>query len=85
MRKLIQREIEAAFSRHAQPIWFRLLNYASLGAFIYFFRNNPLFWWIALFMFFGGVGLHLFYRYKTKSWTQSYGAWNYEKNKPKSE
>jgi hypothetical protein len=58
-RQLIARELEVAFSKNAQPVWF-----LGIGAGF-------------------GVLLHLWYRYRTKGWTQSYGGWNYEKNKPR--
>lgn len=79
----MRREAEVAFSRHAQPIWFRILKYVVLGAFLYFFRDAAFFWWVCLVALAGGIALHFFYRHKTNGWTRSYGAWNFEKNKPR--
>ncbi len=83
MKKILQREVEVAFSRHAQPVRFRVVKYIVLVSAIYLWWNSRYLWWRLAFLFVGGVILHLFYRYKTKGWTRSYGAWNYQKNQPK--
>jgi hypothetical protein len=75
--KTIQREIEVAFSKHAQPVWFRILKYVLLAITCYFF------WIILIVLFVASLCLHFWYRYKTDGWTKSYGMWNYKKNKPK--
>ncbi len=80
--KIIKREFQVAFSRNAQPIWFRVLKYVVLGCCIYFFWHSPLFWVILGIIFILGLLLHFWYRYKTEGWTKSYGGWDYEKNKP---
>lgn len=73
-----------AFSRHAQPVWFRVVKYIALVSAIYLWWDSRYFWWCLAFLIVGSVILHLFYRYKTKGWTRSYGAWDYQKNQPKS-
>jgi hypothetical protein len=83
--KIIKREVEVAFSKHAQPIWFRILKYILLGFFLYFFWRSKLFWIILLIVFVFGMILHFWYRHKTQGWTKSHGLWKYEKNKPKQE
>lgn len=80
-KRALRREADVAFSRHAQPVWFRVLKYLVLGVLIYFFWDAPYFWPVSLLGLVAGCALHFFYRYKTKGWTRSYGAWNYEKNK----
>lgn len=80
-QKIIKREIEVAFSKHAQPVWFRILKYILLGCLVYFFWGSKWLWIILLIIFVLGLSLHFWYRYKTKAWTQSYGMWDYEKNK----
>ncbi len=80
--KTIKREIEVAFSKHAQPIWFRVLKYILLGFLVYFLWGTNLLWIILLIIFVFGMSLHFWYRHKTQGWTKSYGLWNYEKNKP---
>ena len=81
--KIIKREIEVAFSKHAQPVWFRVVKYVLLGIGLFFFWNKKTFWIILLIVVLVGIVLHLWFRYKTQGWTKSYGLWNYEKNKPK--
>jgi hypothetical protein len=80
--KTIKREIEVAFSKHSQPIWFRILKYILLGCIIYFFWESKLLWIILLILFAFAMLLHFWYRYKTQGWTKSYGMWKYDKNKP---
>ena len=79
--KTIRREIEVAFSRHAQPAWFRVSKYILIIVLFYFFWGQAVFWIILLIMFGIGVILHIWYRHKTEGWTKSYGMWDYEKNK----
>lgn len=81
--KIINREIEVAFSKHAQPVWFRIIKYVVLITALYFFWKEKLFWIILLIVFMLGLILHFWYRYKTQGWTKTYGLWKYEKNKPK--
>jgi hypothetical protein len=79
----LRREFEVAFSRNAQPIWFRILKYAVMISFIYFYWRSTLFWIILTGVFILGLLLHFWYRYKTGEWTKSYGGWDFEKNKSK--
>ncbi len=79
----IKRELEVAFSKHSQPIWLRITKYVFIGCILYFLWGTRLLWIILLVMFALGISLHLWYRYKTHGWTKSYGAWDYEKNKPR--
>ncbi|MES2285399.1 MAG: hypothetical protein V4547_06895 [Bacteroidota bacterium] len=81
--KTFKREIEVAFSKHAQPVWFRILKYIVLASVIYFLWGSRLLWIILLIVFVFAMLLHFWYRYKTQAWTKSYGLWNYDKNKPK--
>ena len=79
----LKRELEVAFSKHAQPVWFRLIKYVLIIGAFYFFRGNRYFWPVAAILFVLALCLHFWYRYKTEGWTKSYGLWKYEKNKPK--
>jgi len=81
--KKINREIEVAFSKHAQPVWFRVVKYVLLITTFYFFWRDKLFWIILLIVFVLGLVLYFWYRYKTNGWTKSYGGWDYQKNKPR--
>ena len=77
--KVIKREFEVAFSKHSQPIWFRLVKYAVIGLILYFFWGSRLLWYFFSIMFVVGLALHFWYRYKTQGWTKSYGLWKYDK------
>jgi hypothetical protein len=79
--KAIKREIEVAFSKHSQPLWFRLLKYILLGCLLYFLWGSELLWIILLLMFVLAMMLHLWYRYKTRGWTRSYGLWKHENDR----
>ena len=46
--KTIKRELEVAFSKHSQPIWFRVLKYILLGVILFFFWGTELLWIILL-------------------------------------
>ena len=76
--KIIKRELEVAFSKHSQPIWFRVLKYILLGFILYFFWDTKLLRIILLIMFAFAMLLHFWYRYKTHGWTKSYGLWKHE-------
>jgi hypothetical protein len=80
--KTLKREFEVAFSKNAQPVWFRIVKYIVLGAIIYFFWGTNRLWIILGTVSVLGLSLHFWYRYKTNGWTKSYGAWDYEKNIP---
>ncbi len=82
LNKTIKRELEVAFSKHAQPMWMRIAKYLVLGSVVYFFWSSKLLWVILLVVFALGFSVHFWYRYKTGGWTKSYGGWDYEKNKP---
>lgn len=83
MKKIIQRELEVAFSRQSQPIWFRVSKYLLLAAVIYAFRGSVELWLVIAGLLVAAMILHFWYRHKTQAWTRSYGMWSYEKNKPK--
>jgi len=40
LSKTIKRELEVAFSKDAQPVWFRIVKYILLGSFVLFFVGN---------------------------------------------
>jgi hypothetical protein len=82
--KIIKRELEVAFSKHSQPIWFRILKYILLGSMLYFFWGRKLLWIILLILSVFSLLLHFWYRHKTKGWTKSYGLWKYDKDEDNS-
>ena len=79
--KSIQRELEVAFSKDAQPVWFRIVKYLLLGGLAYFLWGTKLLWIILLVVFAVGTSLHFWFRYKTQGWTKSYGLWKHERDK----
>jgi len=76
--KTIKREFEVAFSKHSQPVWFRIVKYILLSFVIYFFWGTQLLWIILLILFVLAMALHFWYRHKTQGWTKSYGMWKHE-------
>ncbi len=78
MNKTIKREIEVAFSKYSQANWIRVLKYIVLVVLIFFFWKQAAFWYGLIVVFALSLSLHLFYRYKTKAWTISYGGWKHE-------
>jgi hypothetical protein len=80
-RKAFKRELEVAFSKDAQPVWFRILKYILLAALVYFLWDTQLLWIILSIFFILALCLHFWYRYKTNGWTKSYGLWKHERDK----
>ncbi|MEQ1587129.1 MAG: hypothetical protein ABL895_14675 [Cyclobacteriaceae bacterium] len=79
VNKIVKRELEVAFSKQSQPVWFRILKYILLGFLVYFFWGSQTLWIILLILFVVAMAMHFWYRYKTKGWTKSYGMWKYDK------
>ena len=76
MNELIQRELRVAFSKKAQPVWFRIVKWVVfIGSAAALWNTNYLGWWILL-MTVAGLIVHLLWRYKTKGWTQPWMGWN---------
>jgi hypothetical protein len=81
LKRALRRELEVAFSKHAQPVWFRIVKYIVIAGFIYFLWGSPWLWITLLLLMPPATALHFWYRHKTQGWTKSYGGWDYEKNK----
>ena len=79
--KIMKRELEVAFSKHSQPVWFRIVKYVVLGTIVYLFWGNHWLWIILLILLIPSLSLHFWYRYKTQGWTKSYGLWKHEKDR----
>ena len=74
--KTFRREARVAFSRRAQPIWFRVLKWViAVGVSVLLWRGSYFWLWIlgALVL---GLTVHLIWRWKTKGWTQPWGGWD---------
>jgi len=75
-REAVALELRVAFSRHAQPVWFRILKWtATVSAVVYFWGAPHLWWWVSGFAGLA-ASLHLLWRSKTKRWTQPWGGWH---------
>lgn len=72
----VRREWRVALSLRAQPLWFRISKWIVFLTLAVIFRRQPLFWWCVLAIAGLGLGLHLFYRWKTHCWTRPWGGWN---------
>ncbi len=79
----LKREIEVAFSRHSQPIWFRVVKYITIGILVYFLWGKDIIWIVLFALAFLFLCLHFWYRYKSKGWTQSYRGWKLHSTKGK--
>ena len=75
-RAAVRRECRVAFSRQAQPVWFRIVKWAGLltGAALY--HDRPWFWWALAGLTVVAATVHLLYRCMTKTWTRAWGGWN---------
>jgi len=80
-KKILERELEVAFSKQSQPAWFRILKYVLLGLILYFFWENKYLWIILVILLVFALFLHFWYRYKTQGWTKSYRMWKHEKDR----
>ena len=76
VRKLWRRELDVAFSRNHQPIWFRILKWIMIVTTAFLLRRHPYFWRGVFGVLMLALGLHLFYRWKTHAWTCAWGGWN---------
>ena len=73
---VLRREMRVALSRKAQPVWFRVLKWIAIIAFVIYFWASPHFWlYLAIALAFS-LALHFFWRWKTKGWTQPWGGWD---------
>lgn len=73
---ILRHEIRVACSRHAQPVWFRLLKWTGLLTGVALFHDRRWFWGMLAALAMAGTLLHIFYRWKTKTWTRAWGGWN---------
>jgi len=71
----IRREFRVAFSRRAQPVWFRIVKWTCILTGVALFHDRRSFWWTMAGLALAGCCLHLLYRRKTKTWTRAWGGW----------
>ena len=73
---LVRLELRVACSKHAQPLWFRVLKWGLLLSLIYWLGPTRWFWPVMLVLLTISLALHFFYRWKTVAWTRPWGGWN---------
>jgi len=76
LAQALRREARVAFSRHAQPVWFRIVKWTCIVVGVALFHDQRWFWWTLASLATAGTLVHLLYRWKTKTWTRAWGGWN---------
>jgi hypothetical protein len=76
LKLTVRRELRVAFSRHGQPVWFRIGKWIAILFGVAWFHDRRWFWWSFAGLAAAGAGLHFFYRWKTAGWTRAWGGWN---------
>lgn len=71
-----KREVRVAFSRNAQPLWFRIAKWVLAIVFLIFFWRSPQLWYYIGGLVVLSLAAHLLWRWKTKSWTRPWCGWN---------
>jgi hypothetical protein len=74
--RTLKREARVAFSKKAQPVWFRVVKWVVIVVLVVAYWHHPYFWWTVLGVLIVALGLHFVWRWKTKAWTQPWGGWN---------
>ena len=77
---VIRRELEVAFSKRSQPVWFRIVKYIIIAILVYLLWGSRWFWIVFGILFVFSLMLHFWYRYKTDGWRKSYGMWKHHQN-----
>lgn len=76
MRATLRRELRVAFSRRAQPAWFRVVKWCVTIVLTALFWRKPAFWWCIAGLLTSIVPVHVLYHWKTRNWTRPWGGWN---------
>jgi hypothetical protein len=77
MNAVLKREVQVAFSLKTQSLTFRFVKWAVILFLFYRYHDTPNFWTYVGITFVFSLGLHFLYRYKTHTWTQSWGGWEF--------
>lgn len=72
----LRRELGAATSPRAQPIWFRVVKWLCILVGVALFHDRSWFWWTLLGLTVIAFSMHFRYRWKTRAWTRAWGGWN---------
>jgi hypothetical protein len=78
MMQLIKRELRVAFSKKAQPVWFRVAKWlVFLASFSFLWRNKrEQFWFWLVGAPLVGATVHGIWRWQTHGWTRPWGGWS---------
>ncbi len=69
-------EARIAFSRRAQPVWFRFIKWTCILVGIALFHERRWFWWTFASLTATMILVHFIYRRKTNTWTRAWGGWS---------
>jgi hypothetical protein len=72
---VIRKELKVAFSRDAQPLWFKIAKWVIFMAVSKRLRCTCWFRVWTLGVVLTGLTLHSIYRWKTRGWTEPWGGW----------
>ena len=75
-KQALLRETRVALSLRAQPLWFRILKWIAIIAYIAAFHDRAWFWLVLAGCFAAALAVHFLYRWKTRTWTRPWGGWN---------
>ena len=75
MRNALRRELQVAFSRKAQPVWFRIAKWILAIGISLLLWSTPYFWLWVLGALSLALTVHFVWRWKTKGWTHPWGGW----------
>ena len=73
---LVRLELRVAFSKHSQPLWFRVLKWSFLLSVVSWLWPTRWLWPALLGLLTVGLAVHFFYRWKTRAWTRPWGGWD---------
>ena len=73
---VLRREMQVAFSRNSQPVWFRAAKWAFAVFISVLLWGTPYFWFWILGGLALGLTVHFIWRWKTRGWTQPWGGWD---------
>lgn len=75
MNEIIRRELKVAFSKRAQPVWFRILKWLVFLTGCVVLYSTGYFWHWVLGLLLVGLVVHMVYRLKTRGWSRPWGLW----------
>jgi hypothetical protein len=75
---MLRRELRVAFSKNAQPVWFRIAKWlVFLTGFGWLWQSRrDQFWYWLTGALLAGLAVHSVWRWQTHGWTRPWGGWN---------